>query len=313
MPDIRCSKCGQPTPADSAGLCLDCAAATAIATPEDAAAAKVTPPETAVREGEPPLELPRAPEPWPYKHEPGPGWALGWGCLAVCAIGAVVLAGTGLIVIPLYTYLREAAQRSETMNKMRIIAMACHAHHDVHKGFPPPKMTLEKDGNKRVVELSWRVSILPGPGLNQPRLHDDFNLKEPWDGDANTRLQNEMPAVYFDPYRQWSKGKETHFQYFTGPDTLFTEPSSARYTLGKIPDGSSNTFLFAQCQQAVIWTRPADMAIKRGEPLPLPPTFFFAAMADASVNKIDRQRVSDRVLRQLIDPNDGGPDGDWDR
>ena len=83
--------------------------------------------------------------------------------------------------------------------------------------------------------------------------------------------------------------------------------------MGNIPDGTSNTFLFAEAQTGVPWTKPADMAIGAGG-LPLPADRFLAAMADGSVRIIDRKKLDDRVLRMLIDPADGQQlPQDWDR
>ncbi|MBI2805279.1 MAG: hypothetical protein HYX68_09905 [Planctomycetes bacterium] len=85
-------------------------------------------------------------------------------------------------------------------------------------------------------------------------------------------------------------------------------------TLAAIPDGSSNTFLFAEAQTPVPWTKPADMAITPNGALPLPPDRFLAAMADASVRMVDRRNVNDGTLRLLIDPRDGQAlPVNWDR
>jgi hypothetical protein len=80
------------------------------------------------------------------------------------------------------------------------------------------------------------------------------------------------------------------------------------------PDGTSNTFLFAEAANAVPWSKPADMAVTPNGPLPLPADRFLASMADGSVRMIDRRRGNDQVLRMVIDPRDGQQlPMDWDR
>jgi hypothetical protein len=85
-------------------------------------------------------------------------------------------------------------------------------------------------------------------------------------------------------------------------------------TIHEIADGSSNTFLFAEAQTPVPWSKPADMAVTPNGPLPLPPDQFLAAMADGSVRMVNRRGVNDQTLRLVIDPRDGQRlPMDWDR
>jgi hypothetical protein len=299
--------CGQRFESELPGdVCSACAAGTAIATPEDAAAAKVTPPETAVREGEPPLELPRAPEPWPYKHEPGP--ASGCGCISYCILGIVAVTGLCLI-LPFFSRVRGPALRTTTRNHLKQIGLACHEYHDIHKRLPSPRMTVQKDGKEVDVELSWRVAVLPF--LDENHLFKRFDDTRGWNDPKNAALRDPMPSVFVCDYRDPPEGTiRTPFQYFTGPDTLF--PDNAPRKLGEIPDGTVRTLMVAESDETVIWTRPADMAIAPGQPLPLPQDDFVALFADASTRVIHRNKVSDAVLRQIINPNDNQPAPGWD-
>jgi hypothetical protein len=288
-------------------VCTGCAATTAIAKPADAAAAKVTPPETAVREGEPALDLPRAPEPWPYEHEPGPG--SGCGCIFYFALS--VLAVTVLcLILPFFSKVRGPSMRTATINNLKQIGLACHAYHDVHKRLPSPRMTTKKDGKDVDVELSWRVTVLPF--LDQNPLLKSFDDSRGWDDPKNAALRDPMPSIFLCFYREPPAGSiRTPFQYFTGPGTLF--PHNGPRGLDEIRDGQGRTFLLAESDETVIWTRPADMAIAPAQPLPLPQDHFVAVLADGSTRVIQRDQVSDAVLRQLINPNDNKPAPDWDR
>ena len=114
------------------------------------------------------------------------------------------------------------------------------------------------------------------------------------------------------PYREpIDPPGETRFQYFTGPGTMY--PVNAPVALGDIKDGASNTFLFAEANQPVIWTRPADMTIRPDQPLPLPAERFLACIVDGTVRMFHRDKTSDLTLRQLIHPNDQKPDAGWDQ
>jgi hypothetical protein len=70
-------------------------------------------------------------------------------------------------------------------------------------------------------------------------------------------------------------------------------------------DGLSNTFLVAEANTPVPWSKPADMVIQPGQPLPLPADTFNVALGDGSVRFVDRRKASDATLRLYIDPRDG--------
>src|ERR1043166_131849 len=310
MTTRACSHCGKPVQGDS----VLCAAASAIAKPEHAEQAKVTPPsgDAAIREGEPPVE-PKPPDPWPYKHEPGPwfGGVLGYGCVNEIVLGVLVVVALGIFIAPVCLNVRNAAVRTETINHMKEIAIGCHNYHDLHKELQPPTLVSVKDGKRVATPLSWRIAILPHAHLGP--IFAGFDLAVGWDHEKNAPLQTQMPPIFTSPFQGESDPiRRTNFQCFTGPNSLFPAPDQAAFALSKIPDGASSTFLFAESDKTVLWTKPADMTIQKDQPLPLPEKEFYAAFGDGSVRSLHRDRTSDAVLRQLIDPNDGEPKwGDW--
>lgn len=240
------------------------------------------------------------------ENEAEPGSGCGWASYLI--VGLVLLTAIGLIV-PAFSKVREAAARAQTINNMKQIAMACHAYHDFNKRLASPAHVERKDGIEFEVQLSWRVSIYPY--VESSPLYSQFDRSVGWDHPNNVRFQSLLMPVYESPYRDPTElAGLTRFQYFIGPETLF--PENVPVKLGDIKDGTSQTFLFAEAEQPVIWTRPADMGVRVDQPLPLPADSFCAAMADGTVRFFERDTTSDVILRQLIHPNDGKPAADWD-
>ncbi len=115
-----------------------------------------------------------------------------------------------------------------------------------------------------------------------------------------------MPVYVGVPRDPNKAATTTHFQYFTGPNTLWPE-NKKQNLVAACPDGTSNIFLVAEANNAVPWSKPADMVVQAGQPLPLPADTFIVAMADGSVRFVDRRRATDATLLLYIDPRDGAP------
>jgi hypothetical protein len=217
------------------------------------------------------------------------------GLFALGCCGAVLAA----LLVPAVQKVREAAARAQTINNMRQIALAEHNFHDTYKTLSPPKVL--KPPQNQPVDLSWRVAMLPY--IEQQALFTRFDTNSSWDSPANRPLLSPMPMIYDDVSRDSKPGTtDTRFQYFTGPGTVWPDANTNRRTLMEITAGTSNTILFAESANPVPWSKPADMAIQPGGPLPLPPDRFIAAFADGSVRIIDRRRAPDAVIRQYLDP-----------
>ncbi len=86
---------------------------------------------------------------------------------------------------------RAAANRQQTLNNLKEIAIALHHYHDKHGRFPPA-VVHSADGKPL---YSWRVALLPFL-QGQAKLHAEFKLDEPWDSDHNQKLLPRMPKVY---------------------------------------------------------------------------------------------------------------------
>ena len=221
------------------------------------------------------------------------------GIAGCCLCVPAILVG---LLVPAVQKVREAAARAQTTNNARQIAIACISHQDANRHFPSPRMQPQLPMNP-APELSWRVSILPF--VEQGNMFNAFKRDQAWNSPNNQQFASNMPMLFGDASDVGKAGlSQTKFQYFTGPNTMFPDPLR-KISAAEIKDGTSNTFLFAQAATPVQWSQPVDMTIGDGA-LPLPDTFI-AAFCDGSVRPIDRRKVNDGVLRQVIDPNDGQP------
>jgi LSD1 subclass zinc finger protein len=224
--------------------------------------------------------------------------------LIVMGVGACLLIPCVLVglLVPAVSKVREAAARVQTQNNMKQIALACHSHNDTFRTLPTPKVVAPPPANQPV-ELSWRVSILPF--IEQQALFNTFDKTTGFDSLLNQPNLSRMPMQYEHVARDPVKGgTTTFFQYFTGPATLWPD-NNKRGIPAAFPDGTSNTFLFAEAANGVPWSKGVDMTVQPGQPLPLVPGDFFVAMADGSVQTVNRTRTTDATLLLYINPNDG--------
>lgn len=149
---------------------------------------------------------------------------------------------------------REAAQRAQSTNNLKQIGLAMYGYHDVYKAFPANAI-YSPDGKTPL--LSWRVAILPF--LGDEALYREFKLDEPWDSVHNKKLIAKMPGIYADVKADAKNEGKTYYQVFTGAGTGFDGNKNKAVT--DFPAGTSNTVLAAEGKDAVIWTKPADLAV----------------------------------------------------
>ena len=221
------------------------------------------------------------------------------GCCGVTLVGGTIAA----LVIPAVAKVREAAARTQTMNNMKQIGLAQHNYASVHGGKLPTPKRVDVPGGE--VDLSWRVDMLPY--IEQDILYRQFDLKSAWNNPRNDIPSNTHVAVYDQILRDGAeyKGSATYFQYFTGEKTMWPT-NTGMFRIGNIPDGTSNTFDFADADMNMPWANGAgNMVVEQGRRLPLPKDRFFVAMWDGSVHVVDRSRVPEATFRLYIDPADG--------
>jgi hypothetical protein len=225
------------------------------------------------------------------------------------AIGGLALAVAGNItilpIVLVYQGVRESRAQGRSADNLKQLALGMHAYHDTYHRFPAAGNVL---GPPNTRPHSWRVAILPY--IEQEALFRQYRLEEPWDSPHNLELLSQMPEVYAPVHGKTLPAGMTYYQVFTGPNTPF-RPGNSAPRMVDFTDGTSNTILIAEGEEAVPWTKPVDIEISPARPLPrlggMWRDGFIAAMADGSVRWVDTRRIREHTLRLAIDPRDGMP------
>jgi prepilin-type processing-associated H-X9-DG protein len=195
---------------------------------------------------------------------------------------------------------RGAANRVQSTNNLKQIALAMHNYHDTYGRFPAHAI-YGKDGKPL---LSWRVSLLPF--LDQDGLYKEFHLDEPWDSEHNKKLLEKMPPVFVLRGMEEKNPHKTVYQGFVGTGAFFEGTQGIRIT--DITDGTSNTIMIVEAAKPVPWTKPEDLTYEADKPLPKLgghfPNGFNAAYCDGSVRMLSNN-LQEKTLRALITRNGG--------
>ncbi|HEX6963022.1 MAG TPA: DUF1559 domain-containing protein [Lacipirellula sp.] len=94
--------------------------------------------------------------------------------LVVIAIIGVLVA----LLLPAVQAAREAARRTECVNKLRQLALACHNHHDSKGHLPSAGDEVDEGSAHHASGLSWLGQILPYQ--EQTALHNLIDMSVPW-------------------------------------------------------------------------------------------------------------------------------------
>jgi hypothetical protein len=235
------------------------------------------------------------------------------------AITGIVLSCVGffcncialLVGIPGSLTVMEAKRKQASHNNLKQLGIAFHNYASTYQDkLPSPIM----DAQKQAI-LSQRVQLLPY--IEQDAMYREMILMgpwQPWDSSAYKPFLSRRPKHYDDPINPQS-AENSNYRFFVGPNTIFSDPGyQSKYTIGNIPDGTSNTILAVGATDGVPWTKPEELGNTPGIAAKLGPPgrdYFLAAMCDGSVRMV-KKTVSDKTLRNAIDPTDGNPLGsDW--
>ncbi|MFC1596579.1 DUF1559 domain-containing protein [Planctomycetota bacterium] len=163
-----------------------------------------------------------------------------------------------LVSEPLARYIIDQTAQEQ----LRELALAMHNWHDSHPSFPA-QANYDDDGRPL---LSWRVHLLPLLGRDARRLHAQFHLDEPWDGEHNQPLVKNMPSIYAMPGSKAARQGRTCYVRPVGESTSC--PGSQTITYRDFTDGTSNTVMIVEVdeQHAVPWTKPEDLEFDPNHP-----------------------------------------------
>lgn len=200
--------------------------------------------------------------------------------------------------------LKAQAIDATVSSNMKQLALAMHNYHDAIGQFPGDVAPGDKP-----LDWSWRVQILPY--IEQDNLYKNLDLTKQWVAPENLKVLEsvKMPKVFEHPGRPAPKG-HTYFRILSFPKgakgtehPLFTEGELGP-KIGDITDGTSNTFMIVEAEEAVPWYK-ADVLAYDGK-LPLPALGgkdadeFRVAFCDGSVRKLQPSKLGEKTLRALI-------------
>ena len=191
-------------------------------------------------------------------------------------------------------------QAEQSRKNVKEITTALIDHCAANDEFPTRFLTT-KDGKPG---LSWRVAILPD--LGEDVLYHKFHLDEAWDSPHNRPLVEKMPAVYHSPMTKAEPGF-THYMTVVGPAAVLADDKPIK--MKEITDGTSNTLLIVEANDAVEWTKPVDYVPPKDDPAAglgklHPKDYFLAGLADSSVDFVPAT-LDPKSLRAMFTRNGG--------
>jgi prepilin-type processing-associated H-X9-DG protein len=197
-----------------------------------------------------------------------------------------------------------SARQISSANNIKQMVLAMHNSESANGAFPAAAIY---DKNDKPL-LSWRVAILPY--VEHQELYDAFHLDEPWDSAHNKKLLDKMPAIYMIPPTDGKEPKEkptkTHYRVFHGKMAAFEGTTGLK--VGDFTDGTSNTIMVVEAEEAVPWTKPEELPFDPKKDLPKlglkDAEKFNAGFADGSVRVLDK-KIDKDTLKAYITRNGG--------
>ncbi|PQO31310.1 hypothetical protein C5Y96_13290 [Blastopirellula marina] len=177
--------------------------------------------------------------------------------IVVVVFGVMALLCTGILVallLPAVQQARMAAQRMQSNNNLKMIAIALHNYHDVY-GTLPPAYIPDEDGEPM---HSWRVLILPFVEGND--IYDKYDFSQPWDSPGNMQACERMPFAYASPALGGNDmGDATTYVAISGPNTMLGMDKARSFADVKV--GISNVIMVVEdTTNPVPWYKPVDIS-----------------------------------------------------
>jgi len=219
-------------------------------------------------------------------------------------LGIVGVVVVGLVVGGFFAVskVREAAARMQTSNNMKQIGLGLQNYNDQHIKSPGPFVdpTPGMSGPANPSDrLSWRVELLPY--IEQGNLFTGIQRDQAWNSPANQPFTSKPIKTFGDPNDP--SDANTRFRCFYDNGALFSSNPKDRVSISAIPDGASNTIMFAESGERVPWAQFNEWAFDPNSP---PPSLghpnrdvILVGMADGSVRFI-KKTVSPASLNAAI-------------
>lgn len=211
------------------------------------------------------------------------------------------LAKVPALVLPALKSAREQAMAMQSMNNLRQIAIALQNYEATHRAFPAA-VILGPDGK---TPHSWRVAILPF--IEEQALYNQYKFDEPWDSENNKKVAATIPQVYRSA-NATNGANCASYVALTHPDGVFNATPAAKGTaIRQVTDGLSKTIAIVEANAEIPWTKPEDLPLVDGQPLPqlgLPgASAFNAAFCDGAVQQLTTKLTDE--FRKLVTKSDG--------
>lgn len=168
------------------------------------------------------------------------------------AVGAIVIGVSVGIIGPAVTAARAASLKSQSSDRLQLIAQAMLQYQAEHGRFPPAYVA---DAKGKPMH-SWRVLLLPY--LGERSLYQQYDFNQPWDSPTNMAIVTRMPEAYGSPGDPGVALHDTSYLVIVGRNTVF--PGNGSLNTNDITDGPANTLLVVESTESgICWLEPRDL------------------------------------------------------
>jgi predicted Zn finger-like uncharacterized protein len=225
--------------------------------------------------------------------------------IAGISLGLVAPALILVLLLPGVGRVREAAQRTGTMNNLKQIGLALYNYHDSMMVFPPGGV-FTAEGEAR---HGWQTMLLPY--VEQGFVYNKVNFNVPWTNAENRpQFQTKIPAYLSPGNTEEVDANGYALSHYAGNSFLFGKNTSLR--LSSITDGTANTIMAGEANgnfkawgHPENWRDPSD-GIARGPDSfgRLGSTGASILFCDGSVRFLDA-KTDPKILQAMATPSGG--------